>query len=49
MYLNTIEKASKEFLKRWEKISSDLTAIDTEDADSVKTWVAACPPECRGS
>lgn len=37
MYLNTIEKASKEFLKRWEKISSDLTAIDTEDAESVKT------------
>jgi biopolymer transport protein ExbB len=37
LYLNTIEKASKEFLKRWEKISSDLTAIDTEDTESVKT------------
>ncbi len=37
MYLNTIEKASKEFIKRWEKISSDLTAIDHEDADSVKS------------
>ncbi|MFO1483459.1 MAG: DUF2341 domain-containing protein [Verrucomicrobiaceae bacterium] len=36
-YLNTIEKASKEFMKRWEKISSDLTAIDTEDEESVKT------------
>lgn len=36
MYLNTIEKASKEFMKRWEKISSDLTAIDHEDAESVK-------------
>ena len=36
MYLNTIEKASAEFMKRWEKISNDLTAIDTEDADSVK-------------
>ncbi|MFC5456737.1 DUF2341 domain-containing protein [Prosthecobacter fluviatilis] len=36
MYLNTIEKASKEFMKRWEKISNDLTAIDTEDADSVQ-------------
>lgn len=35
-YLNTIEKASAEFMKRWEKISSDLTAIDTEDAESVK-------------
>jgi biopolymer transport protein ExbB len=37
MYLNTIEKASKEFLKRWEKLSSDLTAIDTEDEQSVKS------------
>lgn len=37
MYLNTIEKASKEFLKRWEKISSDLTAIDHEDEESFKT------------
>lgn len=36
MYLNTIEKASAEFMKRWEKISNDLTAIDTEDAESVK-------------
>ena len=36
MYLNTIEKASKEFMKRWEKISNDLTAIDTEDANSVE-------------
>ncbi len=36
MYLNTIEKASKEFTKRWENISSDLTAIDTEDNESVK-------------
>lgn len=36
LYLNTIEKASKEFMKRWEKISSDLTAIDHEDENSVK-------------
>ncbi|MDI1315359.1 DUF2341 domain-containing protein [Prosthecobacter sp.] len=36
LYLNKIEKASKEFMNRWEKISSDLTAIDHEDADSVK-------------
>ncbi len=36
-YLNTIEKATKEFLKRWEKVSSDLTAIDAEDENSVKT------------
>ena len=37
LYLNTIEKASKEFLKRWHSISSDLTSIDHEDEDSVKS------------
>jgi biopolymer transport protein ExbB len=37
LYLNTIEKATKEFLKRWEKVSSDLTAIDSEDEESIKT------------
>lgn len=37
MYLNTIEKASKEFIKRWEKISSDLTALDSENEDSIKS------------
>ncbi len=37
LYLNTIEKASKEFIKRWEKISSDLTAIDTEDDKSIES------------
>ena len=37
LYLNTIEKASKEFIKRWEKISSDLTAIDTEDEKSIES------------
>ena len=36
-YLNTIEKASKEFLKRWHSISSDLTSIDHEDENSVKS------------
>jgi biopolymer transport protein ExbB len=37
MYLNTIEKASAEFIKRWEKISNDLTAIDTEDDKSIES------------
>ena len=37
MYLNTIEKASKEFTKRWEKISSDLTALDHDNEESIKT------------
>lgn len=37
LYLNTIEKATKEFLKRWNKISSDLTSIDHEDENSIRT------------
>lgn len=37
LYINTIEKASKEFLKRWHSISSDLTSIDHEDENSVKS------------
>jgi biopolymer transport protein ExbB len=36
LYLNMIEKATAEFLNRWEKISSDLTAIDSEDAKSIQ-------------
>ncbi len=34
-YLNKISKASEEFLEQWEKVSSDLTAL--EDEDSIKT------------
>ena len=36
LYLNKIDKASKAFLKRWEKMAADLTAIDHADEDSVK-------------
>ena len=35
LYLNAIEKASKEFTKRWEHISADLTAIDNEEEQEV--------------
>jgi len=34
-YLNSIQKGSREFLKQWKQLSSDLTAIDHTDADSV--------------
>lgn len=36
-YLNKISKATKVFLDRWEEVSSDLTALDNADEDSVKT------------
>ena len=37
MYLNKINKATNEFLKRWEKVSSDLTALDQSDEESIKS------------
>ncbi len=40
-YLNKIEKASKAFLERWKKMSSDLTAIDNDDEKSMKNMGGA--------
>jgi biopolymer transport protein ExbB len=37
VYLIKIDKASKVFLKQWENISTDITALDHSDADSVKS------------
>ncbi len=36
-YLNKIGKANKVFLERWKKVSSDLTALDSSDANSIKS------------
>jgi biopolymer transport protein ExbB len=35
LYLNSIEKGTKVFLQRWKELSTDLTALDTEDNSSV--------------
>ncbi len=35
LYLNSIEKGTKLFLKQWKSLSTDLTALDTEDKSSV--------------
>lgn len=37
LYLNKISKATKVFMEQWEKVSSDLTALDQGDEDSIKT------------
>ncbi len=37
IYLNSIEKGSKIFLKRWKELSTDLTALNTEDDSSVSS------------
>jgi biopolymer transport protein ExbB len=37
LYLNSIEKGTRIFLKKWKELSTDLTALDTEDNRSVST------------
>jgi biopolymer transport protein ExbB len=37
LYLNKIGKSNKAFLDRWENVASDLTVLDQEDGDSIKT------------
>lgn len=37
LYLNRIKKASDAFLKQWQEISSDLTALDHGDAENIKS------------
>ncbi|MEI6536279.1 MAG: MotA/TolQ/ExbB proton channel family protein [Verrucomicrobiaceae bacterium] len=37
LYLNKISKSNKAFLERWENVSSDLTVLDQEDGDTIKT------------
>lgn len=38
IYLNSIHKGSGEFLRQWSHLSSDLTAIDHADDDSVRSF-----------
>jgi biopolymer transport protein ExbB len=37
LYLNAMDKSSKEFLRRWESISSDLTALDSDSDASIQS------------
>ncbi len=37
LYLNTIQKGSELFLAKWKQLSSDLTALDHDNPDSIKT------------
>jgi len=36
-YLNSIDKGTKEFLKQWKTLSTDLTALDPDDHSAVST------------
>ena len=37
-YLNSIQKGSAEFLRQWKRLSSDLTALDHTDDQSVRSF-----------
>jgi len=41
VYLNSIQKGTSEFVKQWKHMSTDLTAIDPECADSIRTFGGA--------
>lgn len=38
LYLNSINKGSHEFLRQWRLLSSDLTAIDHSDSNSIQSF-----------
>lgn len=44
MYLNSIQKGTEAFMKQWAHISSDLTALDHLDEDSVKSMGGKASP-----
>jgi biopolymer transport protein ExbB/TolQ len=47
MYLNAVQKGNQLFLEKWAMISSDLTAIDHEDKDSIASFGGNADPEAQ--
>lgn len=45
VYLNSITKGTKEFVKQWKQMSTDLTAIDPECPESIRTFGGQITPE----
>jgi len=45
LYLNSIEKGSREFVQQWKNLSTDLTALDHACATSVRTLGGKIPEE----
>ena len=46
-YLNSIHKGSNEFLRQWRLLSSDLTAIDHGDGDSIRSFGGNADPAAQ--
>ncbi len=45
VYLNSIQKGTEQFIKQWKHISTDLTAVDPQCAESVRTFGGAITKE----
>ena len=45
IYLNSIEKGTREFLKQWKSLSTDLTALDPDDSSNVSSLGGQVDPE----
>lgn len=48
IYLNSIEKGTKVFLKQWKSLSTDLTALDPDDSSSVSSLGGQVDPSEQG-
>ncbi len=44
-YLNSIEKGTKEFLKKWKSLATDLTALNPEDESNVSSLGGKVDPD----
>ena len=47
LYLNKIKKGSEEFIKQWTHMSTDLTALDHSDAESVSSLGGTANPKIQ--
>ena len=48
LYLNSIEKGTRVFLKQWQSLSTDLTALDPDDSSNVSSLGGQVDPADQG-
>jgi biopolymer transport protein ExbB len=46
-YVNFVQKGNRLFLKQWEQVSLDLTALDHQDAEKVKSMGGSASPKIQ--
>jgi biopolymer transport protein ExbB len=47
VFLNQLKKGNDEFMKRWSHLSGDLTLLDHNDAESIKSLGGAATPQAQ--